>query len=126
MKKFLDESVSRWKCFWMKVYSTGVHVSRVWARQWARSVGGDRRRSRQEVVVGDQKLLVVLCLRESSVRVLSAQRQCSSSLVQEMELSRMCRRKGVRFIADEQEGVTRCGQPVPSVHQVLGDSRREV
>ena len=56
--------------------------------------GGDRRRSRREVVVGDQKLLVVLCLRESSVRVLSAQRQCSSSLVQEMELSsRMYRRQ---------------------------------
>ena len=59
-----------------------------------------------------KKLLVVPCLRESSVRVLSAQRQCSSSLVQEMELSsRLCRREGVRFIAGEQAGVTRCGQP---------------
>ena len=25
--------------------------------------------------------------------------------------SRMCRRKGVRFVTGEQEGVTRCGQP---------------
>ena len=64
-----------------------------------------------EVVVGDQQLLVVPCLRESSVRDLSAQRQCSSSL-EEMELfSRMCRRKSVRFVAGEQKGVTRCGQP---------------